>query len=89
MAKQFVGEEEELFFAICIVSEFDLFWLYFMSYFVKLNTGEFNQLKRTKHLKGFLVYCDANLTIFIRGVTLNTELDTVCLFVRHGQMTHF
>ena len=43
MAKQFVGEEEELFFAICIVSEFDLFCLYFMSYFVKLNTGEFNQ----------------------------------------------
>ena len=31
----------------------------------------------------------AYLTIFIRRVTLNTELDTVFLFVRHGQRTHF
>ena len=30
-----------------------------------------------------------HLTIFIRRVTLNTELDTVFLFVRHGQRTHF
>ena len=29
------------------------------------------------------------LTIFIRRVTLNTELDTECLFARHGQMAHF
>ena len=29
------------------------------------------------------------LTIFIRRVTLNTELDTVHLFVRHGQRIHF
>ena len=29
------------------------------------------------------------LTIFIRRVTSNTELDTVYLFVRHGQRTHF
>ena len=29
------------------------------------------------------------LTIFIRHVTLNTELDTVYLFVWHGQRTHF
>ena len=29
------------------------------------------------------------LTIFIRRVNLNTELDTVFLFVRHGQRTHF
>ena len=33
--------------------------------------------------------CNFHLTIFIRGVTLNTELDTVYLFVRHGQRTHF
>ena len=31
----------------------------------------------------------AYLIIFIRRVTLNTELDTVFLFVRHGQRTHF
>jgi len=29
------------------------------------------------------------LTIFIRRVTLNTELDTVSLFARHSQITQF
>ena len=29
------------------------------------------------------------VTALNTGVTLNTELDTVYLFVRHGQRTHF
>ena len=31
----------------------------------------------------------SNPTIFIRRVTLNTELDTVFLSIRQGQRTHF
>ena len=32
---------------------------------------------------------EGHLTTFIRRVTLNSELDTVFLFVRHGQRTYF
>ena len=52
------------------------------------NINDLCQIKR-KYKLVLVNLIHIYLTIFIRRVTLNTELDTVFLFVRHGQRTHF
>ena len=65
---------------------FQNFLLVLVAYHLSWAFGSYN---RWEKLTGETREGASHLTIFIRRVTLNTELDTVCLFVWHGQMTHF